>query len=631
MGCHNCISKTNDFVIMNTIEDISEPISELKLIDKIIEKRHTLLKLKPISSLEKEPSKDKTRNDFIEDTNNEEKLCQYLDELKNSNIEEYELILFLYFDVLSPENKKIYTNENFQSNIDKFREMIEILKNKEFQNENYSKYLDNRIILIEKGIIKRFHNLTDLIGKTKKIKNNQFKDMFQEETNNKLIIKLKEQIQNEIDNILNKRIKSKISLSNIEIFFQELIKIYIETFSKKKGIKLKMVQTNVITIYETINDSIDKIKKNKNKFYKYSSEEEKYYLLVFLAPIISSDLNEFYNFSQRNLDIKGEHFEFINNDNKLIVKYKGNNNSILKFPEYNAIDQNIIINKFSQYFKLNLDINDYSIIHCVKPNYFQKYNYYTYKKENWEFNINLLKYILKSKTIKSLIDHLMPELKKVNVFNDDKTLKEIMDSLVFVPYKLDEGYGVTLKSFLKIFINGLPPAFPEREILLNDSSSFQIIGIHESIGNWICGYLSYKLNNNSLFKSICYNNYEVEGFDNEIKQFDLQKLDGGEIIEKILFSRVMEYTIIKEMLFIICKNSYNDDYLIFKTKFQEVRKKDIKNIYDEVTKDPDLKKYLDFIEVNIEYLANLENSEFNLKFKRNGDKKNTCATRYINV
>ena len=131
MGCHNCFAKNYDFVIMNTIEGISDPISELSLIDKIIEKRHTLLKLKPISSLERKPSKDETRNEFIKDTNNEEKLCQYLKELKNSNIDEYQSILFLYFDALSPENKKIYTNENFQSNIDKFGGMIEKMKNKE--------------------------------------------------------------------------------------------------------------------------------------------------------------------------------------------------------------------------------------------------------------------------------------------------------------------------------------------------------------------------------------------------------------------------------------------------------------------------------------------------------------------
>ena len=126
------------------------------MIDKIIEKRHILLNLEPISTLGREPSNDKIRNEFMEDTNNEEKLCHYLNELLNSNQKEYELILFLYFDILSPENKNKYTNENFKSNIDKFREMIEQLKNNNFQKENYSSKFDNRIILIEKNKIKIF-------------------------------------------------------------------------------------------------------------------------------------------------------------------------------------------------------------------------------------------------------------------------------------------------------------------------------------------------------------------------------------------------------------------------------------------------------------------------------------------
>ena len=85
------------------------------------------------------------------------------------------------------------------------------------------------------------------------------------------------------------------------------------------------------------------------------------------------------------------------------------------------------------------------------------------------------------------------------------------------------------------------------------------------------------------------------------------------------------------MLYILCKKSYDNDYKIFKKKFQEIKKIDIKSLYEDVTKDSDLKKYLDFIGINLEYLANFENSEFSLKFKRNGDKKNTCATRYINA
>ena len=252
-----------------------------------------------------------------------------------SNKEEYELILFLYFDVLSPENKKKYTNENFKSNIDIYKEIIEKIKNDEFPKEHYSRNLDNRIILLEKKIIKIFPKITELIEKEKTFEKKEFIDKIQEDNNNKLIKRLKKQIKNEIDNILIKRINSKISLSNIEIFFQDLIKIYIDAFLNKKETKLELIQTNIITIYKIIIDSIDQIK--KNKLHKYSSDEEKFYLLVFMAPIIGDNLKEFYNFSQRSLDVKDENFNFINDNNKLIVNYKGNNNK-LYFPDYFAIN-----------------------------------------------------------------------------------------------------------------------------------------------------------------------------------------------------------------------------------------------------------------------------------------------------
>ena len=83
----------------------------------------------------------------------------------------------------------------------------------------------------------------------------------------------------------------------------------------------------------------------------------------------------------------------------------------------------------------------------------------------------------------------------------------------------------------------------------------------------------------------------------------------------------MKYTTIKEILFILCTFSYDNDYLSFKNKFKEINKKDIKTLCDEVIKDSDLKIYLDFIGIDLEYLTFLEKSEFNLKFKKNGDRK----------
>jgi len=100
MGCKICIPHKNDIEI-RYIEKKSEEIkSELDLINKIIEKRNQLLKIKTIS----ESTEDAIYNEFLEDVNNEKKLCQYLDKLKKNRDkskelnEKFQLTLFLYFD-----------------------------------------------------------------------------------------------------------------------------------------------------------------------------------------------------------------------------------------------------------------------------------------------------------------------------------------------------------------------------------------------------------------------------------------------------------------------------------------------------------------------------------------------------
>ena len=56
------------------------------------------------------------------------------------------------------------------------------------------------------------------------------------------------------------------------------------------------------------------------------------------------------------------------------------------------------------------------------------------------------------------------------------------------------------------------------------------------------------------------------------------------------------------------------------------------DIYKEVIKDEDLKKYLELLGIDIQYLKAIEDHEHNLKYKRNGDiKKSVCATKYINM
>ena len=333
-----------------------------------------------------------------------------------------------------------------------------------------------------------------------------------------------------------------------------------------------------------------------------------------------------------NNDEKDDNFfQFCIKNQTLIVK-NSKKKQILEFPDYNAVNKRKIIEEFKEKLQFNLKINEYLIINCVKPNFFQQYNFYKYKEKNWAFHCNLLKYILKSKTINTILTYLRPELKKFEIFSDDKILDEIIESIIFVPYEIGNAYGATSKTFLKIFINGLSPKFVQKGTIVICSSSFQIFNIHEVSEHWICGYISYKFKNNELYDSVCFKNYQIDEYYDKIKEFGLEESDDGEIIEKILFSRVMEYISSKEMLFILCKNSYNDDYLTFRRKFKEVKDMKIEKLYEEVIQDIDLSNYLDFLGIDLNYLKKLEHDEFQLKYKRNGEiKKSTCGTKLISL
>ena len=615
MGCKSCIPNKTEIKIVN--KKPTEINTELGLIDKIIEKRNQTVNIQTILTLDIEHSEDIIKDAFFEDINNEKKLCNYLDKLqKTSNNKEYENILFLYFNSLSPENKKKYTNLTFPSNIDEYINLIKSIKKGKFNQDNYLNDIDIRKFLIEKKIITIFPNLSKMVEEEKKSQNSKITD----------------ELKLEIENILKNRIKSKITLSNPELYFDELIKIYANKFSEPKDRNAYTIALfNLCYTYENIIDCIDKIKNNQN--YNFSPDEENYFLLIFFAPIIGNDVQKISDFNNNDLNNNDKDFQFIICGKKLLVE-DSNNKQILKFPDYNAVNKRIIIKEFKKYFqyKINVKINEYLIINCVQPIYFQKYNFYKFKKINWEFNSNLLKYILKSKTLKTILHYLRPELKNLEIFEDDKIVKEIFESIIFVPYEITNAYSASSKEFLKIFINGLSPKYVEKETILNSSSSFQIVNIHEVLGNWICGYISFKLKNNLLYDNICYKNYKITEYNEKIKEFDLELSDGGEIIEKILFSRVMEYTTIREMLFILCKKSYDYDYLTFKQKFKEVKNIDVEKLYKEVIQDIDLNNYLNFLGINLKYLKEIEKTKINLKYMRNGGiKKSICGTKLISI
>ena len=81
--------------------------------------------------------------------------------------------------------------------------------------------------------------------------------------------------------------------------------------------------------------------------------------------------------------------------------------------------------------------------------------------------------------MKSLFLYAYPEVYQNNqyIFNNTKIFEELINSIIFVPYKIDGAYASTLKDYLVIFINGLPPRDYTKIQILN---SF-IAHIHSKI------------------------------------------------------------------------------------------------------------------------------------------------------
>ena len=80
----------------------------------------------------------------------------------------------------------------------------------------------------------------------------------------------------------------------------------------------------------------------------------------------------------------------------------------------------------------------------------------------------------------------------------------------------------------------------------------------------------------------------------------------------------MDITDIREMLFILCRNSYNGTYISFKKNFKNISKIDLENVYNEVIKDNFLKEYLAQLEIDLDYLKSIKTRHFEMKMKRNG-------------
>ena len=550
---------------------------------------------------------------FYSDLNNESALVNYLSALKdNNNKKEFEMELVRYLDVLSVDNRIKFTGrKGYIPSVKIFEKVIEYLYEFEITSILNMEYYERSY---------------DICGRRKYIISGAFSDT---KLKSYFLDKLKEKELEGIHIIEKDRNFQRISFSNIELYFNVLLQEYFETIEKAKKDKAKNVFLVLRKFYGLIKKYIELIKQNQT----FSEEEIQIIQILFYAPITAKSNT---NISRLLSNINNKDSQKYNNftsediivsNNKLIFKYPKKaqssiKNKTLEFENPSIYNIDSILNEH----KIGLlDIESLSKIHLmnyIKIQYFQKNNFYTHDQKYWDFNKNLLKYILKSKTIKSLFKLLYPNYEFI--FDKEININNLIDSIIFVPYDLYDSYGITFRKVLLIFIGGLFENFSKEIHYLSKSSSFIILGIHEGCGQWSSSFYSILKNNISLSDDFSDNkevNDELEQIEKRGIKFNRvtkeSYYDGGTKVEIILFGREMREFSVNEILFLLSKKSYNDDFRKFRENFQKASETDLKTLFAEAKKDKELADLLQYFNIN----ETSEGIEGNIRyeFKRNGD------------
>ena len=549
---------------------------------------------------------------FYNDLNNESALVKYLSALKdNNNKKEFEMELVKYLDVLSVDNRIKFTGrKGYTPSIEIFEKVIDYL-------------YDFEITSILK--MKIYRRKYDICGRRKYITSDSFSD---KELKSYFLTKSIEDELKGIEIIEKGRNFQRISFSNTELYFNVLVQEYFETIQTPKIDKLTNVSLVLSEFYDLFRDYIKLIKQNK----KFSEEDIKIMQIIFYAPIAAkSNFNSARLLSNINNKDSKKYNNFksksiIVSDNKLIFKYikktkSCNKNKTLEFENPSIYNVDSILNE-QEIGLLNIEgLTKIRLMNYIKIQYFQNNNFYTHDQKYWDFNKNILKYILQSKTIKSLFEILYPNYEFI--FDDEKNINNLIDSIIFVPYDLYDSYGITFRKELLIFIGGLFENFSKKIHYLSKSSSFIVLGIHEGCIHWSSSFYSILKNNISLSDDFSDNekvNAELEEIEKSGKKFNVTKesnFDGGYKIEIILFGREMREFSVNEILFLLCKKSYDVDFRTFRKNFQKASETDLKTLFDEAKKD---KEFSDLLQhFNIDETSEGVEGNTRYEFKRNGD------------
>ena len=602
-------------------------ISEEKLIEILIDKRRNLFKEKNKKEFSEIIYFDKELKQlqeiFYKDINNEKNLVNYLDTLLiKGEKEKFEYELILYFDVLSSENRCRYTgSKNFKDSIDIFSKMIDLIYDLNYEE---IKELD------------AYKNKFDICGREELLlsKNFSFKEKISTEKDKKDFSILK---NNYLNNILKKRKTQKISLNNSEIFFNNLLQLYFEVIEKDDKDQIDYIGEIIKDLYYPIKAYIDRIK-NKEIL---SQSEIKTINAILFAPIIADNKNRIVNIIKHSFEGENNnenYYEIIHGikfyikDNYLYIEYfykKITDGKIIKnttkIPNPRIYNLQYLKSEFYN-LQLKKELTRLNFLKYVKIQLFQENNFYTYNKIYWEFNKKIIKNILQSNTITTLFQDLYPNMSFI--FEKEENINILLDSIIFVPYPLYKSYGYTFKKGLIIFIDGSIDPFYEQIIYLSKSFSLILSIIHEACSHWASAFLSFIYQDISLFDSITFTKELLidMGLINKNEKnlvFNTEKLlkhDGGDVLELILLGKKLIYFSLNEILFLLCKNSYNVNYENFRKNFLEINNKRLEDLFIEVSKDKELEGLMKYFKIDLKYFEHLKKIDnLNFSFKRNGE------------
>ena len=354
---------------------------------------------------DKVKTEEELRNIYYSNLNNEQALVEYLNSLKNNNhMEELENELLLYFDVLSPKNRSVFTGlDGFTSSIDIFKDVIHYLSDLDFQEIKKMKYYRKNYDICERKkflISKNFSNFSNI----------DLKPFLLPEKNNSL-----DDEDTAIQAIQKNRKLQKISLENTELFFNYLIQSYFEFIKKADEPRLEAIGLITGQIIDLIFRYIKLIQDGE----KFSENEIIIIQILFNAPILAIDENSSIKRLILNIENNEDHGNYKSGDiyvsgNKLIFNYsytKSKNKNIVKkkieFENPQIYNINLIKKEIVNAKEISL-LKKNKLLKYVKIKYFQNNNFYTFNEYYWKFIQTLFKHILKSKTIETLFQRLYP-------------------------------------------------------------------------------------------------------------------------------------------------------------------------------------------------------------------------------